>query len=190
MNVYDFDGTIYNGDSTADFILWCIKKKPSVAFTIAKNGLSYISYKASLCSKTEFKEKLYSYLSHFNDMDELVNEFWDKHIENVKSWYINQKKDDDVIISASPEFLLKPVCERLGIKYLLASKVDAETGFYSGINCFGAEKVRRFYLEFNEVASNPTVDEFYSDSKSDEPLALIASKAYIVKGDNITEWDF
>ena len=26
------------------------------------------------------------------------------------------KKDDDIIISASPEFLLKPICERLGIK--------------------------------------------------------------------------
>ena len=25
MNVYDFDGTIYNGDSTIDFYLYCIK---------------------------------------------------------------------------------------------------------------------------------------------------------------------
>lgn len=31
---------------------------------------------------------------------------------------------DDVIISASPEILLTEICRRLGIKYLIASKVE------------------------------------------------------------------
>ena len=26
MNVYDFDDTIYNGDSSLDFVLFCFKK--------------------------------------------------------------------------------------------------------------------------------------------------------------------
>ena len=30
MNVYDFDGTIYDGDSSVDFWLYSIRKKPSV----------------------------------------------------------------------------------------------------------------------------------------------------------------
>lgn len=187
MNVYDFDGTIYDGDSTADFILRCISQKPLIGFKVAKDSLSYVSYKASLCSKTDFKEKLYSYLSCFPRIDELVEKFWDKNIKHVKSWYYKQKRDDDVIISASPEFLLKPVCERLGIKHLLASKVDTDTGMYLGINCFGAEKVRRFYEAFGTDAC---IEKFFSDSKSDEPLASIAESAYMVKGDNITDWDF
>ena len=31
MNVYDFDKTIYDGDSTTDFIAWCIRRRPSLA---------------------------------------------------------------------------------------------------------------------------------------------------------------
>ena len=30
MNVYDFDGTIYNGDSTIDFYIYALKSKPSI----------------------------------------------------------------------------------------------------------------------------------------------------------------
>ena len=35
MNVYDFDKTIYYGDSTADFYLFCLKrhKKIPVSYT-------------------------------------------------------------------------------------------------------------------------------------------------------------
>ena len=47
---------------------------------------------------------------------------------------------DDVIISASPEILLTEICRRLGIKYLIASKVEKITGKYYGENCYGKEK--------------------------------------------------
>lgn len=30
MNVYDFDKTIYNGDSTIDFYLYSLRKKPQL----------------------------------------------------------------------------------------------------------------------------------------------------------------
>ncbi len=30
MNVYDFDGTIYSGDSTIDFYLFCLRKQPEI----------------------------------------------------------------------------------------------------------------------------------------------------------------
>ena len=99
---------------------------------------------------------------------------------------MEQKKTDDVIISASPEFLLSPVCKKLGLKYLIASRVDKNTGKYNGINCHGKEKVRRFYEEFGET----DVEEFYSDSYSDTPMAEIANKAFMVKKDEITPWDF
>ena len=185
MNVYDFDGTIYHGDSTADFISWCVKKKPSLIFKHIKKTLpSFLAYKTSLCSKTDFKENMYSYLLHLKDAESLVKEFWFTHINNIANWYLEQKNADDIIISASPEFLLKPVCDKLNVR-LLASKVDIDTGCYLGINCFGAEKTRRFY----EVYGGE-IDKFYSDSKSDEPLALLAHSAYMVDGDKITPWVF
>ena len=33
------------------------------------------------------------------------------------------------------------------------------------------------------------IDEFYSDSHSDDPLAKISKKAFLVKGDRILDWD-
>lgn len=68
----------------------------------------------------------------------------------------------------------------------MASRVDRKTGLYSGINCHGKEKVRRFY----EVFKNEKIDEFYSDSYSDTPLAEIAQKAHIVKKNQISDWIF
>ena len=185
MNAYDFDKTIYDGDSTADFIIFCMKKRPYIIPKLALNSLGYIGYKASFCSKTDFKENLYSFLRYFNDTESLIEKFWDEHIKKIKKWYLAQKKDDDAIISASPFFLLKPVCDRLGIKNLLASNVDITTGCYLGNNCYGAVKVKRFTENFTDK-----IDKFYSDSKSDEPLAKLAKSAYLVDGDLIRSWDF
>lgn len=186
MNVYDFDKTIYNGDSTADFYIYSLKKHkkiitlaPSLLFAFAK----YYIFKMG--SKTEFKEKMYRFLKYC-DIDRDVEDFWNGHKNKIKSFYTKNQKDDDVIISASPEFLLAPICNQLGIKHLISSQVDKESGKYNGINCHGKEKVRRFY----EVFGKADIDEFYSDSYSDTPLAEIADKAFIVRDNNIAEWKF
>ena len=105
--------------------------------------------------------------------------------KNIKRWYLENHRPDDVVISASPEFLLRPVCKRLKIPVLMASVVDKKTGLYSGENCWGEEKVRRFYERFEDGK----IDSFYSDSYSDAPLAEIAEKAFIVSGEKITPWD-
>ena len=38
MNVYDFDGTIYDGDSTVDFFLHALKRNPSVLLHLPKQA--------------------------------------------------------------------------------------------------------------------------------------------------------
>ena len=168
MNAYDFDKTVYYGDSTADFYLFCLKRHKKI-ITLAPSlfGAFLKFYVFKKGTKTEFKEKMYRFLA-----------FCDTEKE--------QKKDDDVIISASPEFLLKPVCERLKIKNLIASKVNMQSGKYTGVNCHGKEKVKRFY----EAFPNGKIDSFYSDSYSDSPLAEIADKAFMVDGDKIESWIF
>ena len=102
----------------------------------------------------------------------------------VKPYYLQRKRDDDVIISASPLFLVAPAMARLGIKGVIASPVDMRTGVYSGLNCHGEEKVRRF----GELYPGAEIDEFYSDSLSDSPLARLAKKAFLVKGNELLPW--
>lgn len=44
MNVYDFDGTIYNGDSTIDFFLYALKRNPSVLRYLPKQVWGFVLY--------------------------------------------------------------------------------------------------------------------------------------------------
>ena len=110
--------------------------------------------------------------------------FWNRSDVKIKDWYMSQRKKDDLVISASPEFLLEEICARIGIKFLIASQVDKRSGKYTGVNCYGAEKVRRFRESFPDVI----IESFYSDSRSDTPMAMIAKKAFIVKGNVVRKW--
>ena len=92
---------------------------------------------------------------------------------------------DDLVVSASPEFLLAPACRRLGIRPPIASRVDARTGRYTGLNCKGAEKVSRFREQYPDAE----IGQFYSDSRSDAPLAHLARRAFLVRGDSYTSWE-
>ena len=188
MNVFDFDKTIYNGDSTADFCLWLIRRYPSVSLDFISNLGVVLRYKFGKISKTEMKQSLYKCFRRVPDMDKELVLFWDRHIKNIEKWYLDIKQDDDVIISASPEFLLTECCRRLGIKHLMASRVDRKTGKYDGLNCYGAEKPKRFDAYFGE-SEREKIENFYSDSYSDAPLAVIAKKAYLIKNHTPTEWD-
>lgn len=188
MNVYDFDNTIYNGDSTADFYLFSLKRHKKILLLLPSLLVGFIKfYVFRLGSKTDFKENMYKFLK-FCSIERDVEDFWNINESKIKNFYFDIQQSDDTIISASPEFLLKPICKKLNIKHLIASQVDKHTGKYNGINCHGEEKVRRFYAFFNEK-SDLHIENFYSDSKSDLPLAKIAEKAYLVKKNKIYEWN-
>jgi len=183
MNVYDFDGTIYNGDSSIDFYLFCLKKNPKILKYVPKQLKATILYKIKKITKTEMKESFFAFLKDI-DVKKSLKEFWKKKEQRIKEWYLTEKKDDDLIISASPEFLLAPICKNLGIKHLIASQVNSSTGKFEDENCKGEKKVECFNKEYK----NTTINNFYSDSLSDEPLAKIANKAFFVTGNKIEDW--
>ena len=185
MNAYDFDNTIYRGDSTVDFYVHCLTRFAGVrahALSLIGPGLRFVT---GQLDKTSFKQTFFSFLGCVPDVEGEVIRFWDKHAHKIKPFYRAQSRPDDIIISASPEFLLRLIIQRLGLTKLIASRVDERTGIYTGLNCHGEEKVLRLR------ASDPkaTIDDFYSDSQSDAPLARIARRAFLVKGDRITPWN-
>lgn len=187
MNAYDFDKTIYDGDSTADFYLFCLKRHKKIILLAPSLIAAFLRfYVLKKGTKTEFKEVMYRFFK-FCDIDKDLKDFWSIHKNKIKPFYYKQQKIDDVIISASPEFLLKPICTELGINTLIASLVDSKTGKYYGVNCHGEEKVKRLYEFFSKEIE---IDKFYSDSYSDTPMAEIANKAYLVKQDKLSVWKF
>ncbi len=185
MNIYDFDGTIYRGDSTVDFYLYLLKKHPIILLSLPIQLWAAVKHKAGKCSTTAFKENFFSFLPRIPDISKEAEMFWEKNIPKIAPWYLSQKKEDDLIISASPVFLLEHACRMLGDVRLIASQIDPKTGKFSGKNCKGEEKVRRLF----ECYPDATVDAFYSDSHSDLPLAKLAKKAFFVKKNKILEWN-
>lgn len=183
MNVYDFDKTIYNGDSTIDFYLYCLKKHPCIIMCIPKQGHAALKYILGKINKTQFKEVFFCFVQKLDNIDSDIVDFWNKNEKKIKKWYRNQYKESDLIISASPYFILNEICIRLELKNLIASKVDKFSGKYIGENCYGEEKVRRYRELFDDE-----IDQFYSDSKSDQPLADISIEKFIVRGDRISKW--
>lgn len=186
MNVFDFDGTIYHGDSSKDFFFYCLKNYPKTRAKILPVLWYGAGFGLGIVKKKTFKQKLFSIVQKIPDIDEAVLDFWEEHRKNIKKWYMEMKEGTDVIISASPEFLLIPICIELGVGRLMATKVDKTTGLFDGENCHGKQKVTRFYEQY----PNAEIDNFYSDMYCDTPLALISKHAYIVKGEKLSPWKF
>lgn len=184
MNTYDFDETIFNPDSSYAFIMYCWKKFPGKMLKTLPGVISAaLVYSRDKSKAKELKEKLFAFLPEVDDIDALVEKFWACHMQGIGDWYLKQKKDDDIIISASPEFLLQPVANYLGVR-LIASPMDKHSGKINGKNCHDHEKVRRFYEQFPGAHT----EEFYSDSLSDTPMAMIADKAFIVSKGKLSPW--
>lgn len=183
MNVYDFDNTILRGDSTARFFAWCLVRAPRMWLDAPGQILNAVLFLLKKREKQAFKERMLSFLSRV-DVDRELARFWEKNLSRVKPFYREKHREDDVVISASPEFLIRPACAALGIDRVLGSPVDKYTGRFSGANCHGEEKVRRFRAAF----PGGKIEEFYSDSYSDQPLASLAKRAFFVRGDAVLAW--
>ncbi len=175
MNVYDFDGTLYEGDSSIDFYKYNLKRKPWLCILWPVQLAAAIGYKLRFISKTRMKEIFYLYFRMI-DAEAEAERFWKKNIEKIYPWYYEAHREDDVIISASPEFFLKHPCAHLGISNLLASRVDPSTGRTEGLNCHGEEKLARFRAAFPDAH----VEQAYFDRRSDLPVSLLADRLMLV----------
>ena len=185
MNVYDFDGTVYRGDSTWDFYRFALRRSISLLRYLPAQLWGLLGYLLGSFDKTAFKERFFRFLRGINDVEREVSAFWQAHRCDIAPWYLSQRQPDDLIISASPEFLLAPICRELGVR-LIASEVDTASGAFLSPNCRGEEKVLRYKKAFGTAE----IGSFYTDSVSDLPMAQLAQQAYIVKNGSPEVWKF
>ena len=67
MNVYDFDGTIYAGDSSVDFYVYCIWHDPKLLRFFPKQLLGAILHVLKKINTTQMKECFFSFLAGVNE---------------------------------------------------------------------------------------------------------------------------
>lgn len=185
MNVYDFDKTIFPTDCTIGFGIWCMNRHPKLWFTFFPKMIgTLIRRKTGQIPEYLLQRKLLEYLTLIDDFDVQIERYWDRNEKKIVPWYLRQKRDDDLIISASPSCIIEPIAKRLGVNFM-ATEFDREFGVFTNNLMYAKEKAKYIFDH-----GFPMIENFYSDSLSDTPLALCAEKAYLVsnKARTVKPW--
>ncbi|MBQ5882938.1 MAG: haloacid dehalogenase-like hydrolase [Clostridia bacterium] len=183
MNVYDFDNTIYDGESVIDFFLFYCKKDKSLLRYIPAVFFALLKYKAGKVTieqaLSRYGKAVGEYYKNNAQINEDMKVFWDEHMHKIKPFYKEIQSDDDLIISGSPEFSLEIICKRLGIKKYIGSIIEKD-GSIPRL-CIREAKVKAFFERYPDAE----IDDLYTDSFNDKPLMDISKHVYLVKGNKI-----
>lgn len=179
MNGYDFDNTIYDGESLLDFFFFCLSKDkrlllcfPVVIKNLFLYAVQYIELEDVLKDADKYS---YLYVDNKDFISYLVEEFWKKNKYKLKKKYLDKITNDDVIITACPNFLIDGIRDMLNTQNIISS-VISENGKIDFL-CFKENK----YKKFIELYNKP-LDCFYTDSYNDVSMLLHANNSYIVRG--------
>ena len=186
MKVFDFDNTIYNGESIVDFFAFLLKKNKSLAFYIPKLIKTIAKYKHQKLSIDELyqiADKLSPLIiKNKENAEQLIKEFWLKNGYKLKDEMLDKIDENDVIITASPQVLIDGIKDKLRTKNIICSKINLDTGKLEYL-CMHSNKVSAF----KELYGDIEIDEFYTDSLNDIPMMNLSKRTFLVNGSNIKE---
>lgn len=182
--LYDFDGTIYDGDSGVDLVKFAFKNYPKTRRRIPKMIFVALLYILKIIKKEKMKNTLFAFLRDIDDVDKFVSDFWEVHEKKLKKFWLDTKHDRDIIISASGYFWLEPIAKKYKVYDLFATDINKNTGIVTGKNSHGVQKVINFYEKY----PNSIILEMYTDSKNDLPLIKEAKKGYLVIKDDLYDY--
>lgn len=186
--VFDFDGTLTTKDTLLLFIRFAVGTRRFITGFLLFSPLIVLMklrlYDNSLC-----KERLFSWffrgMAH-SEFAELGRRFAGRvtavaRTETTAALARHRQEGAAVyVISASIEEWVRPYCELLGVKEVLATQVEVDadgqlTGRFATPNCYGAEKVKRL------LAVEPDRDSYhltaYGDSNGDAEMFAMADES-------------
>lgn len=185
--LFDFDYTLYDGDSMLDFVRFVHGNK--LYWFLALTIPHIIIWKLGLTSSTKPKErllflafrtapakKLEAYAKEFGR--EIDHKLYPK-ARQVLHQHMSNESDDVFIVSASCYLWLKPWCDekKLGlIATGLEVSNDKYTGRLSSANCIQKEKETRIQKEID--LSEYTDVIVYGKGRGDREMLALATKPY------------
>ena len=188
LALFDFDGTITTKDTFSQFLIY-LMSPPRLLFESMILGPTYVAYLLNLISNNSAKGMaLKRVLSGYpeDQLYRLGRDFYKyrcrglirpKALERIK-WH-KEQGDDVVLVSASVGFWLLPFAEEYGLD-LICTRVKCVQGICSGqldgLNCFGAEKVRRVQQKYN-LSEYETVYA-YGDTRGDKEMLEVAQLGF------------
>ena len=110
IDVYDFDGTIYDGDSTVDFTRFCLRRHPAVLAGLPRFIGTSVLLALGRRNLTQFKSVLFGEMAKRFSLEKEAELFWQDERTRAKlgQWFFDRPRDLPIVIaSASPEFELQ-----------------------------------------------------------------------------------
>jgi phosphatidylglycerophosphatase C len=187
---FDFDGTLTRHDTLLPFLRFLfgdarvMRHALAIAPTLAGYGLGLIPNGAA-------KERVFAQCLTGMELDALrleAERFARLVLPGLLRHEALQRLDWHkrqghrcVVISASLDLYVRPWAQQAGFSDIIATHLEAGadgriTGRLSGLNCFGAEKVRR--LEALLGGRDGYILYAYGDSRGDRELLALADHAY------------
>ena len=188
---FDFDGTLIPGDSIAAFVPYARKRGLMPRREFLRAMLAAAGFVLGVKNAADSKNAALRFRMRLSpaDREALDRDFVrDCLLPRVYPQgqvcldLHRQAGRETVLVTASTENYMRIIAEALGFFALLATPLNPDGTV--GKNCRGEEKPRRFRAEFPEAA----VEAFYSDSMADAPMAALAEKAWLVRGDRLSPW--
>ena len=118
MKAFDFDNTLYRGESSLDFSLYMIRTHKKILLYLPVIMANAISYKLCLVDKDKLGAEISKYMKLIirdkHEIRHLVKTFWQTHAGRLDANMLRRVGPNDLIITAGPDFLLDGIRDRLG----------------------------------------------------------------------------
>lgn len=184
-DLYDFDKTVFPFDSETCFLFFCILRRPWLILLTPYLLVRLVLFFAGFGDK--HKGGCFAFL-RFIDSEKMTAKFWAKNEKRIYPLFKPENRERPVVVcSASPEFLLRGICEKYGVDTLVATRMNPVTGKIDGANCKNAEKVRRL----SQALPNAQYVNVFSDSiKSDVHIFALGERCFYTRGGKPCEMPF
>ena len=192
LALFDFDGTLCTKDSFTGFIFYALSKRH-----IVKQGLKLLpwiqAYYLNVYPAHAMRPKLF--YGMFKDTDyaeikKIAEEYAQHLIQELNPKFMQQLQlhqalgHDVVLVSASVDLYLKPLCQLLGIDLICTEAEVREsrlTGHYQSADCSRMEKKTRISQQY-PIAEYVSIYA-YGNSEEDLEMFSLAQYTYMVGRD-------
>jgi len=198
LALFDLDNTLLNGDSDHSWGMY-LADIGAVDPELQKQKQDYFyeQYLAGKLAIHEFCEFQFSVLTK-NSVEQLnkwhadfMTTIIEPMIESGKADLLEKHRkanDDILIITATNDFITRPIATRLGVETLIATEAEfinnAFTGKVAGTPCFQDGKVTRLNQWLTQNNKEFKDSYFYSDSINDLPLLKLVDTPIAVTPDD------
>ena len=180
MQIFDFDNTLYHGESAVDFALFMIKRNKRIIKWLPTIFYNLFKYKLCLVKMDEMERLVNNFLCDVirnkKEVMEMTELFWKTHRKRLDERIVRRIRSGDMIITAGPSFLIDAIKSELGEVRLICSEIDLDAKKLCYLN-FAKNKAKKF----RELCGERKITSFYTDSYNDKALMEISEKVFMVK---------